>query len=131
MWGIASVAGPAMGALIVEQFDWRLVFWLNLPLGVVAMAMLILFHRERLARERHQVDYLGAVLLMLSTGPLMLLLVQGSRFPVVVVGGLLATAAPGSSFRSAGPPSPCSRSTCGATVSSPPRPRVLPSSAPS
>lgn len=92
MWGIASVAGPAMGALIVEQFDWRLVFWLNLPLGVVAMAMLILFHRERLARERHQVDYLGAVLLMLSTGALMLLLVQGSRFPVVVVGGLLATA---------------------------------------
>ena len=62
MWGIASVAGPAMGALIVEQFDWRLVFWLNLPLGVVAMAMLILFHREHLARERHQVDYLGAVL---------------------------------------------------------------------
>ena len=64
MWGIASIAGPLVGGYLTENFSWRYVFWINLPLGLVA---LWLSHRGlrglRPRRQRLRIDYPGALLL--------------------------------------------------------------------
>ncbi len=46
VWGIAAVIGPLLGVLIVNTTGWPLVFWLNLPVGVAALALLAMFFHE-------------------------------------------------------------------------------------
>jgi MFS family permease len=59
-FGVAAVIGPALGAFLVEQVSWSVVFWVNLPIGAAAITMIALFLREELHKHRHQVDYLGS-----------------------------------------------------------------------
>ena len=40
VWGVAAIIGPLTGAWIVQHFSWALVFWVNVPLGIVSMLML-------------------------------------------------------------------------------------------
>ena len=63
-WGVASVAGPIIGGWITDALTWRWIFWLNLPLALVAMllcdrALRLLHPRAGKAR----IDWVGAVLL--------------------------------------------------------------------
>ncbi|HUI19381.1 MAG TPA: MDR family MFS transporter [Alphaproteobacteria bacterium] len=88
-FGVAAVIGPALGAFLVEHVSWSVVFWINLPIGVAAMAMIALFLNERLEHHRRQIDYLGALLLMLGAGSLMLALVQGVSLDAAVLAGAL------------------------------------------
>src|SRR5438094_4224471 len=52
VWGTSSLAGPALGALLVKTLGWRSVFWVNLPFGTLALLMLAWQYRER--REHHE-----------------------------------------------------------------------------
>jgi EmrB/QacA subfamily drug resistance transporter len=79
VFGVSAVAGPMLGAFIVEHAHWALVFWVNLPVGAAAIVMFALFLDERLQPRRHRIDWLGAVLLTLGVGALMLALVQARR----------------------------------------------------
>ncbi len=54
VWGTSSLAGPALGALLVKTLGWRSVFWVNLPLGTIGLIMLAWNYHER--RERHEMD---------------------------------------------------------------------------
>ena len=81
VFGVAAVAGPSLGAFLVEHVGWRTVFWVNLPVGAVAMLMISLFLHERIEPRAHRVDYLGSLLMMLGIAALMLVLVQGSTLP--------------------------------------------------
>jgi len=73
MYAVASVAGPVLGGWLTEYLSWRWVFWINLPLGLVALWAI---HRALAGmpaqRREAQVDYLGAVLLILGLGSLLL-----------------------------------------------------------
>jgi EmrB/QacA subfamily drug resistance transporter len=73
MYAVASVAGPVLGGGLTEYLSWRWVFWINLPLGLVALWAI---HRALggmpAQRREAQVDYLGAVLLILGLGSLLL-----------------------------------------------------------
>src|SRR5688572_10389701 len=63
VWGTASLAGPALGALLVNTLGWRSVFWVNLPFGLLGLAMLAWKYHER--REAHEMDLdLPGVLLL-------------------------------------------------------------------
>ncbi|HUC11582.1 MAG TPA: MDR family MFS transporter [Stellaceae bacterium] len=76
VFGVSAVIGPALGAFLVEHVSWALVFWVNLPIGVVAIAMFAAYLPEKVERRQHRIDYLGAVLLIVGVGAPMLALVQ-------------------------------------------------------
>jgi EmrB/QacA subfamily drug resistance transporter len=77
VWGISAIMGPAIGGLLVEFVSWRYVFWVNIPLGILAIAGLWLFLHENVERKKHQIDYAGAVLLTVAISSLMFVLVEG------------------------------------------------------
>ncbi len=98
VWAIAAVTGPMIGGFIVEYLNWEMVFWVNVPIGIVTMAMLAFFHDEELHPRQHEVDYLGAILLMLGVGAPMIVLVQaqtleGWTIVSLLVGGAVALVA--------------------------------------
>ena len=101
VWATSAIVGPALGAAIVANLDWRWVFWINLPLGIVALVMLRAFYRETIERKRHQIDYLGAGLLMLGSGALMLALMQAATYsiPVLLGLGMIAVVCAGALWR--------------------------------
>jgi EmrB/QacA subfamily drug resistance transporter len=98
VWGLAAIFGPVLGAFIVAYMSWSYVFWINLPIGVVALMVLALAFDERMERREHKVDYLGSVLLMLGTGALLLAAVQSqdlslAALAALIIGGVVILAA--------------------------------------
>ncbi|PLR75832.1 MFS transporter [Bacillus sp. V3-13] len=77
VWGISAVMGPAIGGLLVEFVSWRSVFWINIPLGILAIAGLWLFLHENVEKKKHEIDYSGALLLTTAISALMIVLVEG------------------------------------------------------
>jgi EmrB/QacA subfamily drug resistance transporter len=64
MWGIASLAGPMLGAIITERLSWRWVFYVNLPVGLMSAALVGGLLREAGARATNaRIDYAGLTLL--------------------------------------------------------------------
>jgi EmrB/QacA subfamily drug resistance transporter len=96
VWGLASVIGPPVGGLLTDRFSWRWVFYVNVPLGLVALAALVfLFPKIAPSVQRRQIDYLGAVTLLCWVVPLLLALswggVQYAWTSIPIVGLLIVT----------------------------------------
>jgi EmrB/QacA subfamily drug resistance transporter len=77
VWGLSSVLGPVVGGFITDQWSWRWVFYINLPVGLAAALIIGLALKEPKLTERPKIDYAGAALLMLAITLLMLALVEG------------------------------------------------------
>lgn len=77
VWGISAILGPAIGGILVQYVSWQYVFWINVPLGILAMIGLILFLHENVEKKKHKIDFLGAILLTTGISTLMLILVEG------------------------------------------------------
>jgi EmrB/QacA subfamily drug resistance transporter len=92
VWGLAAVIGPVLGAFIVEHLHWAFVFWINLPIGIVAIAILAIFLREQLKPRQHHIDYAGSALLMLGVGGIMMVVVQADALERPVIAALLIAA---------------------------------------
>ena len=63
VWGVASVAGPLVGGYITDALSWRWVFYLNLPFGLLASAVIMLAYPRTHRVQAVRVDWLGAALL--------------------------------------------------------------------
>lgn len=63
VFGATSVLGPLLGGLLTQHASWRWVFYVNLPVGVVALAVIAVVLRIPRARQRHVIDYLGTFLI--------------------------------------------------------------------
>ena len=63
-WGISSVIGPAIGSTVVTLLSWPWVFYLNLPLGIAAIALVVRYHADPHAGPREPIDYAGAFLMI-------------------------------------------------------------------
>lgn len=89
VWGMAAIAGPALGALIVQHLHWAFVFWINLPIGAVAVAILMRCLDERIEPRKHQIDLLGAALLMLGIGAILMPAIQAQDLSIATSFALL------------------------------------------
>lgn len=85
VFGVSAVIGPTLGAFLVQNVSWELVFWVNLPIGMAAIIMVATFLHEDVEHHQHRVDYLGSLLLIVVIGALMLILVQGGSLSHIMV----------------------------------------------
>ena len=68
-FGFASIVGPFIGGFLTDQLSWRWVFFVNLPIGIVAFVLVKTVMIEPItSRHRHRIDWLGAATLLGSTG---------------------------------------------------------------
>jgi EmrB/QacA subfamily drug resistance transporter len=78
VFGIATVAGPLIGSVIVDNASWRWVFYVNIPIGVIAMLLLLTLLGPLTPTQRRHFDIPGAALLAGWVGSLMFALIQVS-----------------------------------------------------
>ena len=91
VFGISAVVGPSLGAFLIGHVSWSVVFWINVPIGLIAAVMVGLFLRETNEPRWRSIDWIGALLTLLTVGSLILALVQGGRFSPVLLGAVAAT----------------------------------------
>jgi EmrB/QacA subfamily drug resistance transporter len=79
-YGLASVVGPLLGGIVTDTVGWRGVFAINLPIGLLALGLLLaMYPSDRPAVTRPVVDYLGAATLVAGMAPLLLALSLGGH----------------------------------------------------
>src|SRR5918997_1512940 len=66
VFGVASIAGPLAGGWITDNFSWRWLFYVNLPLGVAALVFIVAYLHLPHVPRRHKLDYVGFVALPLA-----------------------------------------------------------------
>ena len=76
VWGVAAIIGPLTGAWIVQHFSWSLVFWVNVPLGIISMLMLIRWLPAHQQPSAQRLNVSGSAWLMLSVSALLVALLQ-------------------------------------------------------
>ena len=78
----ASIVGPLVGGFIVDNASWRWIFYVNLPVGGLALAVILLTMPKRPYKQEHSIDWLGAAVLAAATTALLLGLVwAGNEYP--------------------------------------------------
>jgi len=94
-WIVAGVVGPVLGGIIADRLHWSVIFWLNVPLGVLT-ALLVWHSMARLPRHQrtHKLDLIGATLMIAASVAFLLALTSGgTRVPWVspTILGLIAS----------------------------------------
>src|SRR5437660_11814773 len=89
MAGLAVIAGPTVGGLLVTHFGWRSIFTVNIPIGVVTFALAMLLIPDLRPGRKHRLDLLGVA--MATTGLLGVIfgLIEGQRYDWGVVTGFI------------------------------------------
>jgi EmrB/QacA subfamily drug resistance transporter len=77
MWATAAVAGPLLGGTLTDAASWRWIFLINLPLGAIALGVVVRTMRVRSAVREHRIDYAGAIVLSAAIAALLLACVWG------------------------------------------------------
>ena len=82
VFGVATVVGPLLGGVIVEHLSWRWIFLINLPLGILALVVIGIALKPKPERVKHNIDYLGFVLLTSALSSFVLATsLGGNTFP--------------------------------------------------
>jgi EmrB/QacA subfamily drug resistance transporter len=101
--GLATIAGPTLGGLLVTVFDWRYIFFVNLPIGVFVLALSIILIPDLRVSRQHQLDISGVLLVTAALLAICYGLVEGQSYswgkitsfisiPLVLVSGVVLLA---------------------------------------
>ncbi|WP_018884874.1 MDR family MFS transporter [Paenibacillus massiliensis] len=93
VFGLSSVLGPLLGAYITDTISWHWIFYVNVPIGLLSLALVIPFYRESTSQHKQQIDWIGAITLVIAVVSLMFALELGGgtydwNSPVII--GLFA-----------------------------------------
>lgn len=78
VFGLSSVIGPLLGGFLTDNISWRWVFYVNLPIGLVALAFIFTKMPRLASGLKPKIDYLGALLIIVFSVPLLLALTFGA-----------------------------------------------------
>jgi EmrB/QacA subfamily drug resistance transporter len=90
VFGVSAVVGPSLGAFLIQHVSWRVVFWVHVPIGLAAVVMVAMFLHETTESRRRSIDWIGALLTLVTAGSLILALVQAGHLTPIVFGSVLA-----------------------------------------
>jgi EmrB/QacA subfamily drug resistance transporter len=98
--GVAAVTGPTLGGFLVTYFDWRWIFFVNVPVGLIALAGTFLVVPDLRPGRRHRLDLVGVLLASAGLFGIVFGLIEGERYdwgaiwgpitvPEIIAGGVL------------------------------------------
>jgi EmrB/QacA subfamily drug resistance transporter len=76
VWATSAVVGPLAGGIIVDNLSWAWIFWINIPIGFIAIAGFTLFLKETVEHKKRRIDYLGAALFSIAIVSFLTLLTE-------------------------------------------------------
>src|SRR5690554_5323833 len=79
IWGVSAIIGPALGGTLAELASWRWIFYINIPIGIVAIIFLVVFFKEDIEEVKSKIDYKGAVLVMLTLSLILIFLLESGQ----------------------------------------------------
>jgi EmrB/QacA subfamily drug resistance transporter len=79
VFGLSSIFGPLLGAYITDHINWHWVFYINLPLGIISLILIVLFYKESPIHQKQSIDWWGAITLVGAVVCLMFALELGGQ----------------------------------------------------
>jgi EmrB/QacA subfamily drug resistance transporter len=81
-FAVSSVAGPLLGGIFTDELSWRWIFYINIPIGIVALVVTSSVLKLPFRRQPHSIDYVGAVLMLVGvTASLLVMVWGGTQYP--------------------------------------------------
>jgi EmrB/QacA subfamily drug resistance transporter len=90
MSGLGVLLGPTLGGFIVTHLDWRWIFFLNVPIGIVAFVLAIFYMPDVRPGRRHRLDLIAVALLTVGLLGVVFGLIEGQRYDWGVIAGFIS-----------------------------------------
>jgi len=88
--GVATIAGPTLGGLLVTAFDWRWIFFVNLPIGIIVLLITPVIIPELRLGRKHRIDVWGVVLASAALLAICYGLVEGQKYNWGTIKGFIS-----------------------------------------